>query len=539
MPDRIIPPFAPEIEDPSFLNFEPPRDDAAFRELRKHFSELRDAPPLRFTEAREEYEARIDAIGGIKGIAERKAVSIPITATARWEPSQTPWSIITEDHRPVPAVVLQPGFEELDQLEFSLVDRLKTGQQRCAQVYKGTLSLKSSSEPPIVVVFKIFQECYIPLPWDLHPEMGLDYGFWPDGAQQARLQTWAHQQLKSMQGKQIPWLYGVFKFKLPADEAYGLVTEYVEGMPGHCVVLNSIWSSKNELWKLKAEYALCTALDMSELGVVHGDLMKQNLIIRQGDTKFPIVFIDFRNAKAVGSETRVSNGYGRLVCRILQELVQMGFPREVLREWLGDCRDSPPSQQLQDFIAEAPVGYGWEKWMEMILRKPRSCPATATTTSGADPEMNPSGAGRAPTLLFISVTPQMAMFKQDCTPALPAGSKHSCELYIPQTSKTAMLWLQIASQMGLALFTFIVQMQLHGNLYVPQPIGLFFDAAVPHLLLIAGDVSHSLLIVVAFVVVGARGHIHITTSEKQANIQVQRSTGTCLAGGLHHPDGRI
>lgn len=56
-----------------------------------------------------------------------------------------------------------------------------------------------------------------------------------------------------------------------------------------------------------------------------------------------------------------------------------------------------------------------------------------------------------------------------------------------------MLWLRIASQMGLALFTLIVQMQLHGNLYVPQSIGLFFDAAVPHLLLIAGDVSHSLL----------------------------------------------
>ncbi|EED77911.1 predicted protein [Postia placenta Mad-698-R] len=332
MSHHIDRPFVPDIEDLTFFHFEPPRDDAAFRELRKHFSKLRSAPLLRFTETDEEHEARIDATAG-----ERKAVSIPITATARWKPSQAPWSIVTEDCRPVPAIVRHPDFQQLDQLEFSLVDRLKTGQQRCAQVYKGTLSLKSSSEPPIVVVFKIFQECYIPLPWDLHPEMGLDYGFWPDGAQQARLQTWAHQQLKSMQGKQIPWLYGVFKFKLPADEAYGLVTEYVEGMPGHCVVLNSIWSSKDELWKL-AEYALCTALDMSELGVVHGDLMKQNLIIRQGDTKFPIVFIDFGNAKAVGSETRVSNGYG-----ILQELVQMGFPREVLR-------------------------YGWEKWMEMILR---------------------------------------------------------------------------------------------------------------------------------------------------------------------------
>lgn len=48
---------------------------------------------------------------------------------------------------------------------------------------------------------------------------------------------------------------------------------------------------------------------MSERGVVHGDLMKQNLIIRQGDAKFPIVFIDFGNAKGVEDETRIDNGW--------------------------------------------------------------------------------------------------------------------------------------------------------------------------------------------------------------------------------------
>lgn len=357
MSDNIAKPFIPEIEDPCFFHFEPPRDDAAFHELREHYSKLRSAPLLRFTETDEEHEARIDATAG-----ERKAVSIPITATARWKPSQAPWSIVTEGHRPVPAVVRHPDFQQLDQLEFRLVDRLKTGQQRCAQVYKGTLSLQSSSEPPAVVVFKIFQECYIPLPTVFHPERGMHYGFWPDGAQQARVHTWAHQQLTSMQGKQIPWLYGVFKFNLPSEEAYGLVTEYVEGMLGYCVQLDSIWSSKDELRKL-AEYALSTALDMSERGVVHGDLMKQNLIIRQGDAKFPIVFIDFGNAKGVEDETRIDNGW-----EILQELVRMGFPKEVLREWLEDCRNNSPSQQLQNFITEAPIGYGWEKWMEKILQ---------------------------------------------------------------------------------------------------------------------------------------------------------------------------
>lgn len=69
------------------------------------------------------------------------------------------------------------------------------------------------------------------------------------------------------------------------------------------------------------------------------------------------------NVKKSGKESK-----RMLVGRILQELVRMGFPKEVLREWLEDCRNNSPSQQLQNFITEAPIGYGWEKWMEKILQ---------------------------------------------------------------------------------------------------------------------------------------------------------------------------
>ncbi|EED81765.1 predicted protein [Postia placenta Mad-698-R] len=54
-----------------------------------------------------------------------------------------------------------------------------------------------------------------------------------------------------------------------------------------------------------------------------------------------------------------------------------------------------------------------------------------------------------------------------------------------------MLWLQIASQIGITVFTLIVQMQMSNNLYVPETVALFIDAAVPHLIYIAEEVALS------------------------------------------------
>ncbi|OSX58132.1 hypothetical protein POSPLADRAFT_1099668, partial [Postia placenta MAD-698-R-SB12] len=54
-----------------------------------------------------------------------------------------------------------------------------------------------------------------------------------------------------------------------------------------------------------------------------------------------------------------------------------------------------------------------------------------------------------------------------------------------------MLWLQIASQIGIVIFTFIVQMQMQNNLYVPEIVGRFIDAASPHLVYIAEEVALS------------------------------------------------
>ncbi|EED77244.1 predicted protein, partial [Postia placenta Mad-698-R] len=56
-----------------------------------------------------------------------------------------------------------------------------------------------------------------------------------------------------------------------------------------------------------------------------------------------------------------------------------------------------------------------------------------------------------------------------------------------------MLWLQIATQLGIALLTFITHTQTYGNLYIPLTIGDFIDAAVPHILFIADHAAHSLL----------------------------------------------
>lgn len=51
-----------------------------------------------------------------------------------------------------------------------------------------------------------------------------------------------------------------------------------------------------------------------------------------------------------------------------------------------------------------------------------------------------------------------------------------------------MLWLQMATHMGIALLSLAARMQTYGNPYPTQTIGLFIDAVVPHLRLIATDV---------------------------------------------------
>ncbi|EED78418.1 predicted protein [Postia placenta Mad-698-R] len=53
-----------------------------------------------------------------------------------------------------------------------------------------------------------------------------------------------------------------------------------------------------------------------------------------------------------------------------------------------------------------------------------------------------------------------------------------------------MLWLQIASQMGITLLAFVAQMQGYNTLYPTHTIGLLLNAVVPHILTIAG-IAHS------------------------------------------------
>ncbi|KAF9806630.1 hypothetical protein IEO21_08625 [Rhodonia placenta] len=76
--------------------------------------------------------------------------------------------------------------------------------------------------------------------------------------------------------------------------------------------------------------------------------------------------------------------------------------------------------------------------------------------------------------------------------SLPSTTTHSNALEIIP-SLNSMLWFQIATQLGIALLTFITHTQTYGNLYIPLTIGDFIDAAVPHILFIADHAAHSLL----------------------------------------------
>lgn len=55
-----------------------------------------------------------------------------------------------------------------------------------------------------------------------------------------------------------------------------------------------------------------------------------------------------------------------------------------------------------------------------------------------------------------------------------------------------MLWLQIATKLGIALLTFVTHPQTYGNPYLPLTIGAFIEAAVPNILFIVCPHSTSI-----------------------------------------------
>lgn len=55
-----------------------------------------------------------------------------------------------------------------------------------------------------------------------------------------------------------------------------------------------------------------------------------------------------------------------------------------------------------------------------------------------------------------------------------------------------MLWLQVASQIGIVVFTFFVQMQMPNNQYLPEVVGQLIDAASPRFAYLAKEVALSL-----------------------------------------------
>ncbi|EED79946.1 predicted protein [Postia placenta Mad-698-R] len=56
-----------------------------------------------------------------------------------------------------------------------------------------------------------------------------------------------------------------------------------------------------------------------------------------------------------------------------------------------------------------------------------------------------------------------------------------------------MLWLQLATKLGIALLTFVTHPQTYGNPYLPLTIGAFIEAAVPNILFIAENAAHSFI----------------------------------------------
>ncbi|KAL6299495.1 hypothetical protein BKA93DRAFT_753419 [Sparassis latifolia] len=271
-----------------------------------------------------------------------------------WHPSDAPWTVdivqrwrsldlpclrtnlLPPEYRPVPEVVRHASFTQQDQeVILAMYIPLQTGPQKWGQVWHGTMNVRSlirtesrQGLAPAPVVVKIFQESLFEDPSLFEPEMGIAQGGWLTGAQQARREAWAYSSTRSLQGREVPWSYGMFKFRLSHGElAFAHVMECVEGQLGKNVSLRD--SSEAQLWLL-ADAISSGFYKMIECGILHFDLSLRNIIIRLGSS-YPVVFLDLTFAFEY-TESMIDDG----VISLMIALRDMGADMYVIKAWLDD-----------------------------------------------------------------------------------------------------------------------------------------------------------------------------------------------------------
>ncbi|KAJ7580299.1 hypothetical protein C8J56DRAFT_1058616 [Mycena floridula] len=175
---------------------------------------------------------------------------------------------------------------------------LSIGRYRSSQVWMGSMASSPNSQPWPVVI-KLFR-------WALTPD---DFN-----GRQERAETLIQnnavifQSLKSLQGRELPWSYGFFKFQLPLDGiVIGHVMEYVPGRRVDIAIRHLKLSSGLLAEDVSQWTTLIQSLDrgIKNLlchGVAPGDLAARDVIVNNDLSE--TVFFDLERAEIVNEENR-------------------------------------------------------------------------------------------------------------------------------------------------------------------------------------------------------------------------------------------
>ncbi|KZT08001.1 uncharacterized protein LAESUDRAFT_749190 [Laetiporus sulphureus 93-53] len=264
------------------------------------------------------------------------------------------WDDFGTERRPVPPPLRPHQYAtETVTIDVQLKKPLQTGRHKWSQVWRGTMSVSETNRSAPVVA-KIFLESLFPPPEEFGVTEEEEQKSWPTGAQQARREAWAYWTLRSLQGRALPWSFGFFKVQLcHGEEAFAHIMEFIDRPSGRDTALDDP-CREGEIRRL-ADAISASFYEMVQLGVMHTDVNRRNMLIELGDEN-PVVWIDFAGAEPVCPVDVHYDG-----AAIVNALINMDFKQRRLVDWLQDRRRlGPPWMSIYEELISNP------RWLHKV-----------------------------------------------------------------------------------------------------------------------------------------------------------------------------
>ncbi|TDL19040.1 hypothetical protein BD410DRAFT_806139 [Rickenella mellea] len=207
-----------------------------------------------------------------------------------------------------------------------------TGMDRYSQVWLGAILLSDTSTTTVVI--KIFQQSLFPDDSDSRSH---------HAAKLPKTEAYLFVDMKSLQGREVPWSYGFYKFKLPHGEiAIGHVMEYIPA-PTCALLLEQISSTGLASRRVDVEVSgeksspfsciqiksMAMAIyQIHNCNVAHRDVDVRHMLIADWVEFTGVVFLDFTWAGAVDPES-----VKRDAQRVIKILKKFNVQDRDIEEW--------------------------------------------------------------------------------------------------------------------------------------------------------------------------------------------------------------